>query len=806
MKSIKKLLLLLVVILLSLLSVNATTTLTSCGKNSGWVTGETYLINLTNPNIYDTIIGGDTCFLIPQSENVNGITFEQINDKLYFKNTRLFQIQYYPNALGFTFNNLDLVYNQNYTSGFNGAFIYYNSLGQATYSCGGGATYTMNYNFNNLNIVQENITNIAELIYQGVHAEGRDCGGTCAGYYTEGTTLNNIFYTNSFIKTQSTPIFRIGGTGGGEGYPCNSYRSGVGYMNYNATNSIFIAENNKVNDYYNSGFGYSYTYPHYINSFTKIGVYPETNTNYGLAYYSLNSLGTYYTSVDTNYNNIDDANSDPNIVNQKIAVDVLGFTFFQDAEFGNAQFSSNKNIVAMGSNTLGVYTYPLNVFTNSNLSTELGYALFNNMFGISLPLNSKIQSMFGKKMYMQDDTSILNSALNFKPLISITGNNVEIQDVYFNKVHANNNGHIIANGISGTLNGINIHNNKFRKSDTNFKGSNNYVLKFLGTSTTINNNTFILDTLNSGGYEILSLVGNKNSNKIYYNTFTTDVTGTPNEIFTNENNALFYNNYVGSNIVLSLNSSIDVNPTPLLAFNHSDGKIYYFRVGNYYEANVGCVDADADGFCDSSYTSGNIVDTHPLSNYPFKYNLHLLTAESVVDNLVFDITLSEPNDLQVFNIATTSTPIQFGFSENSDFTDLNCYYIIDGSNAYTLLNVSKNVVYNQSFNGWTNGTHTYRVECGNEFQYILSNEITFTTNIGGTGGTGGNGNNTGEGSTDYSTGGINLIDANSISNTADNVDGFIGDFTNGLTNLIVPVAVFIIFFMVVIIVMKFLGA
>ena len=41
------------------------------------------------------------------------------------------------------------------------------------------------------------------------------------------------------------------------------------------------------------------------------------------------------------------------------------------------------------------------------------------------------------------------------------------------------------------------------------------------------------------------------------------------------------------------------------------------------------------------------------------------------------------------------------------------------------LNPSQNTIYDEQFVGWANQSYTYRVECGNEFQYVVSNEITF---------------------------------------------------------------------------------
>jgi len=94
--------------------------------------------------------------------------------------------------------------------------------------------------------------------------------------------------------------------------------------------------------------------------------------------------------------------------------------------------------------------------------------------------------------------------------------------------------------------------------------------------------------------------------------------------------------------------------------------------------NTACVDGNSDGFCDSSYTSGVVTDTRPLSSYPFDFASHIITADFVVDNTSFDINIVEPNDLQVLEIADGNELINFTFNHNSNFPDLTCDHIIDG--------------------------------------------------------------------------------------------------------------------------------
>jgi len=151
------------------------------------------------------------------------------------------------------------------------------------------------------------------------------------------------------------------------------------------------------------------------------------------------------------------------------------------------------------------------------------------------------------------------------------------------------------------------------------------------------------------------------------------------------------------------------------------------NLGNYYEDYSGCVDSNNDGFCDVDYDDGEGWGTKKaLSSYPFDYTQHLFTAESVVDTLLYNITLLNIINNETINLVDGTETLLFEFEHDSDFNDLNCGFIIDGINKGEVIAYLKNTTYNLSISGgWTEKTYTYRVECSNEFTTKTSEELNF---------------------------------------------------------------------------------
>lgn len=642
---------------------------------------ETYYINLTNP----IITSGTSCILT--SSSLTDVTFIQLNDR----------IDIYPNN-----------------------FIFIDSSTSQT-----TATFKDFYVVN--------------------HGTG--------GYfvdYKSGVSANHVINFDKSIIQGFTYVFR-------------SRRSGGGFLTsvVNAYNTTFI-ENTYVNYMYTDGL----VNPRSV----QIALYQSAllgDGSYGLYCYA-SLTGSFYTErlavigegadireicggtasvisavrenvqdVDANNDNIGD-----NDIRVLMHVDVFskeslfpnGLTFIQDAEEYAPFRSPNANVFSVNSESVGS-PHTLGGSNNNIIDTSMITLLFDNFYGIEVTTDNELRNVFDykaqfdgtNKMYMQDDSNTFTLATEYKPLIALTGSNLIVNDLRFHKIQSSNNAHIIANSGSITYNNIDISENIFYKADSNYKYLDNYIIKVKANNLLMYNNNFSSDTgVDFNGYEFLYIEGsNPKSNKIYLNRFET-ITDDESIIFTDSADTDFYNNYLGENVSLT-DATNNLNATPLIGFEHTDSKIYYYYIGNYYKDNTGCVDGDGNGFCDSSYTSGTYTDTNPLSSYPFVFTSHLLTADVVVDSGSFNINLTGVTNNQTIEVSGATSVLSFGFIQDSNFPDLTCDYYIDGSvlSGETITNAIKDLNYTINLNGWNEKSYTYRVECFNEFQYQSSSEVAF---------------------------------------------------------------------------------
>lgn len=705
----KRIYLIIGILIFSIFSVNAVTTLNSCGKNSGWVNGETYYLNFSEiPSGYSnwclimptgtynniTLVGlypinvKDTnsyFLLFGNSQSSNGITY--INNYL-----KMYNISFYSSNN----NNLDYFVNVN-QGGRDHIFMDNAYFENVSFNLPVDYLFTVNGGFSNFAGGNSRLYNSIFNNFYGLNVNKLFTASASDGYGSTGyADFNTNSFKNSILKYNITLSRQGTGT-----YHGNYERS----MNNNFNQSVIIPLDNPVSFDFN--------------------------------FYSSIRKGVSF--LDANNDGVGD-NGDLDYINPAIYLDLFNYRYLQDVNEGSPFSTINKNIVTINDENIGL-PITLPSLGNSSINTIYSTLIFNQVYGLEFYSNSKLKNELSlnnaitntNKMYLQDhpSTPFINVA-NYNGFILLSGNNIEISNAEFYKTSSANNGQMISIQGSGNLrDNISINNNKFERSDTRSFGNNDYYFKLKTNNLNVFNNTFRMMGIN--GYEILSIEStNKNSNSVYLNIFNSS-TSSNSIIFTEKGDTKFYNNYISNNLIISNNTNLNLNVTPLIAYKHTDNKYYYFRVGNYYQGNVGCTDGNGDGFCDSSYTNGAIVDTHPLSSYPFNYVTHLLSAEFVLEPSAYNISLVNIIEGETIYLNDSGLGLEFSFSQNSDYIDLVCDYIVDGVSVGQQLNPSKNVVYNYTkIGGWTTKTYTFRVECTNPIQgYVTSQELHFNVIISG---------------------------------------------------------------------------
>lgn len=656
--------------------------LNSCGKNSGWVNGETYLINFsTIPNTYSN----NYCFRFDTS--YNGINFEQITENINIESSSA-QLDIFRSISG----NIVL----------NGFELYNLKINDTTTT--GDVNLVNVYRTGSIGAIFEDslIENSTLLNFNALFFS------TDRGKYDNNTVYQTVFDGQYLFRGLINP-------------------TNIWVNNYIDRTFLFI------DDLEDSNGAVS------VNNFYEDSVIIDksdsTLSSISPNSYFLECIIEGFEGVDTNDDNMQDSTVYANHINSSMFKTIQDdYTFIQNIEEGNPFDVGGKYLLTVNSEAIGSPN-TLQFQSNTKFSSEGIFLLYDNFNGLILTSGTEIKSIFGEKINMQDQIgSVFTLGTQYKGLMRVSGNNLLISDLTFNKFSDDNNAHIISDLTGVTRNDITISDNYFDKSDDNYKFLNNYVLKLVVNNLNISNNIFNMSTSFNNGYEILDIDSTSPlTNKIKLNEFylNAPISTTSTLIFTENMDSLFYNNYLDSGI--NITEEVDtsgLNITPLVGYLYDvDGKIYYYYIGNYYVDNTGCVDGDGDGFCDSSYTSGTVTDNNPLSSYPFDFTSHLLTAELVVDSTLFNITLSgDVSDNSTIEVTDINSVLNIGFSHNSDFPDLICDYVVDGVaiTGTTINSPSKGINYNISVDGWTEKEYAYRVECYNDLTFQSSEEITFT--------------------------------------------------------------------------------
>lgn len=759
---IKKIIIMCLMLVTMLAGTNAVTYLNSCGKTTGWVNGETYVINFTEVSVSYLTSGKSGCFNVG---NLQDAKFTSMNKTVNMKSLKSMFYSYQSDPYGFTadqylfnstFYDMDVSFYDNNQSIFFYAFsvraIFIRDSNFRNFKVTGmksfyyfqpGGSAVFSY------LLDSNMTS------SWLEAEGKlfDVSNMISGY-SYGGYVRGLKIDNSVIE----------------------FKSGIGYNNYmtvNFSNSIIMGT-----DFNSYGTNES-----------------ELNTIIGYR----DSLLKNVISVDVNDDNVADSDLYPQIFSSRISRDLFGYRFIQDFTEGQpfVTVTGKKAIVPIKSNdNLGS---PLTLNFGSPLDTSyMDSTIFNNYKG--LVDTSIICNNFGNQTLVSPlynclfGTSGFSGGLTtkYRGVIQTNSNNKFSNMYVLQPTSTNNTAQFISNENDVQYDNISISTNAFIDITGNTDmgvdiNSAKPVIKLKASNVNISNNvfTYLNLGLNQQTFIILEST-NPNSNLVTKNKFSTGTAySIPSEIFSYACDTKFYNNYLSSNETVISNTCLGINATPLIPYTHTDGKIYYFHVGNYYDGySDNCSDVDGDGFCDSPYTSGTITDTHPLSSYPFDYSAHLLSAEYVVELSLFNITYYYIANGLTYSVDNTFSQLQFGFSHDSDFPDLTCDYVIDGVGitGTTVINPIKNQIYSVNLSGWSEKSYTFRVECYNDYYYKVGQEYTFTVQFTGTAG---GGDNNGYVYVDNLT----IFDYGSISNTNENSIGFMGNILSFIINVSIPFAI-----------------
>lgn len=533
------------------------------------------------------------------------------------------------------------------------------------------------------------------------------------------------------------------------------------------------------------------------NDFTNVIFYFENGLDVG------SQQVTYDSSIIKSYPHSDGGSgfaiSDiyANMTNARMYYDLFEFRFIQDNENAGNYRGTNNIIIPVKQESLSTTNEFLLGSDSNNIldSSNVNYN-FTNVFGMHIARTTKLDCSIisSKKCFFEDYN--YNGFPNNKMIGFIrVSKNSEIENIKFEKKE-NNGANIISNLVDTTYDNITIRDSEFIKRDlvdkTNLSSNGTHFIKLNSNNLDITNNTFKTESSNNE-YEVLSIEAtNSNTNKVHNNIFNSTLGNINSEIFTGSCDTLFYNNYIDAHYQINLrNDCNNLNVSPLIPYEHTNGNIYYYRLGNYYTNNSGCTDSDSNGICDSSYQSGNITDDYPLSEYPFDYENNIPFAESTVTDTTLNIELVQPLDSSNFNLSSPSSAINITFYQDSEFNDMNCDYILN-SNALsggTLTNVENNVNKSILVNDLDEGTNTIKIECFNDFVFNSSNTNTITINYDEEQT---NNNVIGNVENPFVIEGGDIIDTNDPTGTSNNVIDFMGNVGAMLFNIFIPMVFFIV--------------
>lgn len=699
----KKIGLFFVMFFVALTSINAVEYLNECGKDSGWVNGETYILNFTE--VPATFSG--YCLRFDDNKNYQDITIKGINsidvktaidfNFFYFGSVTSTDATYYKDNI--TFEDLEFFSS---TDTKIDRFFYARSYYR-----------TDNYidNLKLTNVTLDLKVNNFFFMYS---------------YYTSSGTAGNVriqngVFTDVVALDVSTLLYQTGVIN-------PSYFNGNNLFYYNAfVDSLIIAEIQNQE----------------VGEARTVYNMRQTGNTIDDSVFSLKDRHTMF----TNTNSIIDGYPFPdgvtgdNIaestnlqhITPKLSIQKLGFNFIQDVENGFDYTGINEKIVSINKEDLGLNG--LIIGANDNQIIEfLNEINLINRVAINMRTSGQVDcSIFTPEKCVLTDLNYEGiTTHDYRGLITTNPNN-KINNVHIEKVNNLNNAHLISNPIDILYNNIEISNSQISRIDNRVKNLDEHLIKFRYNSIDIHDNIFTMGGATSTNYELFYIQGDKNSNKIYNNVFESSLStihGT--ELFTVSCDTQFYNNKVSSQYTIS-NSCLDVELNPTISYyNDDDDMIYYFQVGNYYDDySVTCLDSDSNGFCDVPHTLGSYTDNFTLSEYPFDWKSQLFNAVDVVDNSNFNITIYVPEAQNlIYELSSATDNLEFSFKHDSTFLDLSCDYIINGEPLSHISEVN-NSIQTIFLNGFDEGYYSFYVECYNDYRYKNSDLYSFFVNYEG---------------------------------------------------------------------------
>ncbi|MHA1381441.1 MAG: myxococcus cysteine-rich repeat containing protein [Candidatus Helarchaeota archaeon] len=639
----KKILLLLMTLLFLFSSVNAVEYLNSCGKSSGWVASETYILNFTSiPSSYSN----NYCFrMVPIVGDTNNIIIQGTNQTI-INNKEGLRFFSFGNPGG---------------NGFLKSWIW------------------KDFKFHD----NEDIINSYLL-------------------YSESGSYYYLWY-HDFINIELNMYMFFSGS------------SSTQFKWSDFTNVTLILDTATSSSWY---------------SWASILVHDsvidiDNFANFGATYDG--SIIKGFPHVDLNDDGLADSDLYAGKTSMRVTHTILGNEYIQDFEEGIPFIDSGDNIVLIENNQIGNPDIVL-IDEFTNIDTSLSLTLFDNINGFQMgDYSSLCYDPINGRCFYQDHSTPFNYALEYKGLVRV-GDYTTVENIDFNKIYSTNNAHLISNPTDTLLTNININDNNFLKADDQFKFLDNYLIKLNANNVLIKNNIFNMSTSANNGYEVIQILGNdKWSNDITENEFLLNAPSatTPSYVFTNNSRTKFYNNYLDSNVEVHSDFNINIVQNPIVSYE-TGGVIYYWTIGNYYVDNVGCTDGDSNGICDSSYTIGNYTDYFPLASYPFVYTDHLLTADSTATIGTYNVTLTNITEGETVNLVDGTETLIFGFTQDSDYPDLQCGYYLDAINFGGVSNPPKDTINPfQKVGGWTTKTYALRVDCSNAQGTFSSGDTNF---------------------------------------------------------------------------------
>ena len=794
MKVLNKILIFLVMLMTLAVSGFSVTQITSC-SNPVWTNNEVYLINLTDNTIS---AGAEPCINI--NVDIENVTFQQVNDVIYLENTLANGWDFFhwtsPNIVNVTFTDFNIINNNDDGNNRGGFLARANTISDFLRDVKVENSYFENFRYiYGLNALDINADEIFFTNSQAIKTEWivnyRRLVTQTPIYSDIDLYLNGSIHFSDFTELAdnmgSNPYIILGAVGGfnpaGTGTQVSQYS--LHYEDF-ASNTLC----RKVNTLGNN-VAPSECFLSTIDNVIIRGTFDFDNDNDNQGdvtpgnAFAVTLFGTTY------------------IRDMFEAFDIIGVQQ-DDAIFHQL---ADETISAGGGQIIGTG------FKNEELRLDDVVVTMWDLPSINLQLGNRITcNSFDRKLYdncilrNSDVSAVPFSADKFKGLIQLTSDNL-IESATFDMTYYNwtNKQNTISNVFDGVLDNITIRFNDFYladNQDTNFPTDTDIqsTIKLRGTNIEINNNNFFSypgDLALSNYHNLIYLDStNQDLNEITLNTFTSNG-GALVSVLTNQCDATIYHNSLGGNV--SLFKNCDTNPiiNKKVGYLHIDNNVYYFTLGNYYEDYTGCVDVNADGKCDSAYVTGDFTDSNALASYPFDFSAHLIDAESSTpadENFVVNVTY--PTENLSIEVAGLGSNIDVIYQHNSTFPDLTCDYIIDNSTILSARDYNVNSsLQTQGFTGWSEGTHTAKINCFNEFQSIDSLVRTFEVTYTGTGGGGnetpGNETNGGglPGGTDYDVDGFDYIDLNDIDGTTDNIISSVSNVGAFIWNIGVPILI-----------------